>query len=220
MATTGTLTIRDTLTQAMRKAGVLSWGETLAAEDAQAARDELNLMLKGWQNKGYNLWTKTAGSLALTTAASYTLDPVRPLKILSARFKRTDGSEIQMERLTRDEYDRLTLKTTVGIPTQFYYDRQREAARLYVWPVLGAASGQTIEFTYERETDDITSLDAELDVPSEWFDAVIYNLAARIAETVPMDQPPMLFQRAQMLLNEALAFDREGSVYFAGEYAE
>lgn len=218
MATTGTLTIRETVTQAARKAGILAFGESLATEDAQAMLEELNLMLKSWQNKGYNLWDKTSGSLALTTAASYTLSPARPLRILSARFKR-NGTEMPMCRMMREEYDNLPRKDTTGTPTQFYYDRQREAALLYVWPVLATASGETIEYTYEREAEDVTDLNETLDVPGEWFEAVIYNLAARLAETIPMNQPPLLFQRAQLLLNEALAFDREESIFFAGDRA-
>ena len=216
MAVTGTKTVNKIVTYALRKAGVAAWNETPASDDASAAMDELNLMLKGWQNKGYNLWTKTGGSLALTTAASYTLSPVRPLRILSARLKRS-GTETPMYEMTRQEYDELPNKTSTGLPTQFYYDRQREAAKLYVWPVLSTAAGETVEYTYERELEDIAALSDTIDVPGEWWDAVVYNLAARIAETVGLPRPPTLIMRAAELLREAGAFDREESVYFVGD---
>lgn len=219
MATTDVKTVRQVVTQAMRKSGILAFGEDAESDDADAVRDELEIMLKGWQNAGYNLWTKTAMSLTLTTAAAYTLDPVRPLRILSARLKR-NGTEIPMEQMTRDEYDSLPVKTTTGQPTQFYYDRQREAARFYVWPVLSSASGETVEITYDRELEDIASLSDAIDVPGEWLDAVVYNLAARIGETVPSERTPAIMARARQLLSDAMGFDREGSVYFAGPWAE
>lgn len=219
MATTDVKTVRQVVTQAMRKSGILAFGEDAESDDADAVRDELEIMLKGWQNAGYNLWTKAAMSLTLTTAAAYTLDPVRPLRILSARLKR-NGTEIPMEQMTRDEYDSLPVKTTTGQPTQFYYDRQREAARLYVWPVLSSASGETVEITYDRELEDIANLSDAIDVPGEWLDAVVYNLAARIGETVPSERTPAVTARARQLLSDAMGFDREGSVYFAGPWAE
>jgi len=219
MATTDVKTVRQIITQALRKAGIVAFGDDAEAEEAEAARDELELMLKGWQNKGYNLWTKTAMSMPLTTAAAHTLTPVRPLRILSARFKRS-GTETPMESMTRDEYDNLPVKSSTGQPTQFYYDRQREAAVFYVWPIMASVSGETLEITYDREVDDVSDIGAEIDVPGEWWDAVVYSLAARMNETVPTNQGTLIAARAEQLLTEAGAFDREGSVYFAGPWAE
>lgn len=217
MAVTGTKTYRQIVTRALRKARIIGIGDLPEAEEAQEALDELNDMLKGWQASGYNVFTKTSGTLTLTTATSYTLDPVRPLRILTARLKR-QGTELTMRRMTRDEYDVLPNKDATGTPTQFYYDRQREAARLYIWPGLNVESGETIEYTYEREIEDATDLNAEIDAPAEWYDAIVYQLAARLSETVPVsNQPPTLVPRAEELLRQALAFDQEESVFF-GEY--
>jgi len=222
MATTDTLTVREVITRALRKAGICGIGDDPSADDAEAARQELDMMLKSWQNMGYNLWTKTSLSHTLTTAAAQTLDPVRPLRILSCRYRATaNGTELIMSPMMRDEYDSLPNKTTTGTPTQFHYDRQREAARLYVWPVIASATGQTLEITYDRELEDIASLNDVLDMPSEWYQAVVYNLAALMMETVPVRmQDQRVTARAQLLLRDAGAFDREASVFFAGEYGE
>ncbi len=120
MAVTLTKTNRDIVTEALRKSSVLGWGENATASDAEAALDELNLMLKAWQNMGYNLWTTTYGTLALTTDASYTLTPERPLQIISARFKESaTSSELIMQEMTREEYDDLPLKSATGTRTTF-----------------------------------------------------------------------------------------------------
>lgn len=220
MAVTGTKTVRAMCTNALRKAQVVGMSDTPSGEDMAEAVDLLNMMLKAWQMSQYNIWTYTSGSLTLTTALSYTLDPVRPMQIITARLKQ-GGIELPMQSMTRQEYDNLPQKTSTGLPTQFYYDRQREAAKLYVWPVLATAAGETIEYTYEREFEDVTDPDDVLDVPGEWWEACLYGLSARVAESYMMLAPlSMLAPRAQSTLVAALQFDREGSVYFAGPYAD
>lgn len=219
--TTATFTVAEIVTAALRKVGVVSKDEDASEADIAEAVKTLNWMLKGWQSKEWLTWTYTRGTLTLTTAASYTLDPVRPIRILNARLKR-NGIETPMVRMTREDYDTLPVKTTTGLPTQFYYDRQKEAALLYVWPVLSVANGETIEFSYERELADITAGTDVLDMPVEWHEAVIYNLASRLTEDYP-DCPPSVAQkvdaRAMMLLDDLLAEDREGSVTFVPDWS-
>ena len=218
MATTGTETVRNIVTDALRKAQFVGIAAAPSASQADMARRELNRMLKSWQNKGYNLWTKTSGSHTLITGRVQTLDPVRPLRILSMRYK-SGGVEMPMLQMTRDEYDELPIKTTSGTPTQFYYDRQREAARLYIWPSLVSVNGETLEYTYEREMEDVADLDDAIDVPGEWWDAVVYNLACRVMETAGLQTATSqaLYGRASAELQAALAFDREDSVFIGND---
>lgn len=210
--TTATQTANAIATAALRKIGVIAIGQPATAEEMDVALKALDRMLKSWQAEGYNLWTKASQTVTLTTALSYTLNPVRPLRILSCRFKRTTGVELPMTEMTRDEYDTLPVKTTTGTPTMFHYNRQREAATLLIWPRLATAAGETLEITFEREIDDVVAGSA-LDVPGEWYDAVVYGLAARLTDDF-MAQAPQVVARAEQLLSRALAFDREGSVYF------
>lgn len=218
MAVTQTFTVSEIATAALRKIGVVSQDEEATTYDQNTALLSLNLMLKGWQNRRYLTWTYTSGTLTLTTAASYTLSPVRPVRIVNARFK-SGSIETPMFEMTRDEYDSIPQKSSTGQPTQFYYDRQREDALFYVWPVLATAAGETIEYTYEREIEDITSWSQTVDLPVEWMEAAVYNLASRLTEDYPDANPNTAAKvdaRAMMLLDDALANDREESVYFAG----
>lgn len=214
MAVTGTKSVRDICQSALWKIGVIDNATAASADEFARAAEDLNDMLKAWQAKRYNLWTSSTQSVTLTTAASYTLDPVRPLSIESVRLKRS-GTEMPMQSLTREEYDTLPVKTTTGTPTTYYYNRQREAAVLYIWPVLAVASGETLEITYTRELEDVSGATAAdiIDVPAEWYEAVIYNLADRLADTFMIDAPKISL-RAATALRDALAFDREESVYF------
>ncbi len=211
MAVTATDTARDLIGDALRKIGVVAIDEPMNADQAAAGLRALNRMLKSWQNKGFCTWAKASQSVALTTDSSFRLNPARPLEILSCRFTQ-NGVERPMLSFTRDEYDSLPVKTSQGTPTTFHYDRQREDARLYVWPVMASVNGETLEITYTRELED-TTLDAPVDVPGEWYDAVVYGLAARLADDYTVAAGNVI-ARAEAELRDALAFDREGSVWF------
>ena len=172
MAVTGTQTVRDIITDALLDLEVGSIGDEADATLAAHAVRVLNRVMKAWQlDDAAPSFLKASQSLPLTTAASYTLSPERPIRILSARFKRS-GTEIPMIRLTRDDYDNLPVKTTTGTPTQFYYDRQKEDALFYVWPVLATAAGETVEITYEREFKDV-EINDNIDLPGEWWDVAV-----------------------------------------------
>ena len=216
MAVTETFTVGEIVDAALRKIGVVAIDEAASADDTAAAVSSLNWMLKGWQRKKWLTWTYASGSLALTTAASYALAPVRPIRILNARLKQSSGIEIPMVRLTRDEYDTLPDKTTTGIPTQFHYDRQRETAQFIIWPVLSAPSGETVEYTYEREIEDISGTPDTLDIPVEWAECVIYSLASRLADDYALNVPKV-DARAAQLFEELMAEDREESVFLGCE---
>jgi len=217
MATTATKTVRDMVTRALRLARVTAVDEDPTAADADQAMDMLNSMIKGWQNEGHSLWYRSSMTLAMDgdPATSYTLPPARPLEIHSARWKGTaTGSEIPMLPLTRDEYDELPNKSTTGTPTQYHYDRQRENARFYIWPILSAASATaSILITYTREAEDITSLSDVLEMPGEWWETTAYALASRLNDIYGQAVPSVI-QRAEILEDKAFAFDREGSVFF------
>jgi len=212
MATTGTYTTRDLVEDALRKIGVVAIDDPMTADESAHSLRALDRLIKSWQNREYSLWLNATQTLTLTTSASYTLSPVRPLRILNARLVRS-GIETPMQELTREEYDDLPLKSATGVPTPFYYDRQREASLFYVWPVLAAANGETIKITYEREFEDQTDLTAVPDVPGEWWDAVVYGLAARLADDYGKNVPNVV-ARAEEELRLALSADREGSIYF------
>jgi hypothetical protein len=215
MAVTGTLTVLDIVTDAMLDLEVGAIGQEAESVVSAHAVRTLNRVMKAWQlDDAAPSFLKTSYTLTLTTAASYSLVPERPIRILSARLKRS-GVEIPMIRLTRDEYDNLPVKTTTGIPTQFYYDRQKEDALFYIWPVLSVATGETVEITYEREFEDV-SIGDNIDLPGEWWDVAVLQLASRLVhahgseaakQSVPM--------RAEIALNKALGASVDGeSVYW------
>jgi hypothetical protein len=204
--------IRDLIEDAYRKLGVVAEDEAMTPDQAKTGLRELNRMVRSWQNDGFNLWTVETYSLTLTTAASYTLT-VRPMRVNSARLKMS-GIETPMQSMTRDEYDEIPDKASTGLPTSYHFSRRRDTAVVYVWPLLAAADGETVEITYQRELEENDDLSDDPDSPVEWGNAIVYNLAVQLADN---HEKPAPTEMAAYYLGQALAADREGSVFFFGE---
>lgn len=195
MAVTATATVRDIITDAYLDIRVGQIGSPVDATRAALGVRHLNRIMKSWQLlDDAPDFLKSSLSVALTTAASYSMAPQRPIRLLSVRLRR-NGIDLPMQRMTRDDYGMMPDKATTGTPTQFYYDRQREAALIYVWPVLSPVGGETLEISYEREFDDV-DINATIDLPVEWYDAAVRQLAARLGPAFGVDGMQGLADRA------------------------
>ena len=209
------LTSRELVTFALRKLNIVNAIENPVAQDMRDSIQALNLMLKGLQLVAPNLWRQTFGNVTLlANTSSYVVTP-RPFRIHEMRYRDSAGRDIPMYELTREEYVELPLKSSTGIPTSYYIDYQRSAVTVYVWPVLASISSpaETLQFTYQRVFEDIDSANNDIDIPQEYFEVVGYMLADRLAETFSI-AAPAVSKRAAMLMQDAMAADRESVVRF------
>lgn len=207
------------VTQAFKKLRRVGVGQSATADMVSDGIVVLNDMIKSWQKYEW-LWNLQEGSATLVAdQANYTLSP-RPYRVVSVRFDDQD-TEIPMIPLTREEYFDLPVKTTQGIPTQYYVDYQRDSAVMYVWPVMSSVDDETINYTYRELLDDIDATTDNIDFRQEHYELVVYNLAARLADDYGRADVPTnrVIARAEMLLDEARDDDREEEIRFvAGWY--
>lgn len=128
-------------------------------------------------------------------------------------------NEIVMARLNRDSYSNLPNKTFTGKPLQFWLDRTLNEPVMYIWPVPNAsqALGQVVTYV-KRYIMDVGTLTQEIEVPQRWYEAIVYLLAARMAEELPQVEPgyvQVLDQKALRALSEAEMEERDNSpIYF------
>jgi len=219
MAVTATETVRDIITDALLDLEAVQMGQSIPAKQADHAKRTLNRLMKSWQlMDGTPAFLKASMTVPVQASASRSLEavdrPERPIRLLSVRYD-NGTSELPMIELTRDEYDELPNKDATGTPTQFYYDRQKQDALFYVWPVPSSASGN-YQITYEREFEDVSSLNDVIDLPAEWYDAAVKQLAARLAPAYGSEAAKgRLPAEAAYALNLALAHGMAGeSVHF------
>lgn len=173
------------------------------------------------QTAGEWTWTDIDGSLA--SQYFRVLAPGGLLDQDSVLVANTPN-EIVMARLNRDSYANLPNKTFTGKPLQFWLDRTLNEPVMYIWPVPNPsqALGQVVTYV-KRYIMDVGSLTQEIEVPQRWYEAIVYALAARLAEELPQVDPamlPVLDQKALRALSEAEMEERDNSpIYFTPNIA-
>lgn len=184
MATSGSTNFAMTAAEMIEKAFLvakITWpGASPTHAESEGARLDLNLRLKTLSAKEH-LWLLTEGSQALTAStASYAIAAAR--RMLSVR-RRASSIDTPMCELARAEYYDLPTKAATGTPVNWYFDPQRSTRSLYVWPTATAAvaASTVLHFTYLRVIEDIDALENDPDIPQEWLEAIIYDLAVCLA---------------------------------------
>ena len=230
MSTTFSITRDDIIKSSLRKIGVVAQGELPTTDQITEASFALNLLVKSWEADGMPLWALRTTPVPLTVGVnSYeigigkTVNTDKPLKVFQA-WNRVSGSsvDIPMRILTRQEYNILGNKTSTGNPIQIFYEPLKDYGILHVFstPYSTSVSNNQIYIVYQRPYDDFNASTDVPDFPQEWYDAVVYGLAVRLAPEygVPIDQRQVLGREAADIKMAALSFGtEEGSLYFQRE---
>ncbi len=189
---TYTLGLNEIIEEALDVIGVGSEGELITADMYARGKRSLNLMLKTW-NAQDDLWRRTLVSVPMVAGvAQYALAP-KPMRVLSARRKQAVGGyETPMTEWSRQEYlDQPSKTQSPSTPVNFYYDPQRDDGLLYVWPAPSVAVAPTItvELDVLRPMFIMDSSADTLDLPEEWQETVVMNLASRLMMKYPVNDP-------------------------------
>ena len=178
MATSGSrnfnLDVGEVIEEAYERCGL----EVRTGYDARTARRSLNLMFADWANRGLNLWTVKQGTITLTQgqAQETLLDDV--VDLLDVVVRR-DGTDFEVERISRGEYATLPNKTTQGRTSQYWLDRQIDPV-INLWAVPENSTDQLIYY-YVRRIEDADSLVNTTDMPFRFFPCMVAGLAYYIA---------------------------------------
>jgi len=233
MTTSGTTTFsvnRDDLIKgALRKIGVVAQGETPTTDQTTEAAFALNLLVKSWAADGMPLWALrttpiplVAGKCDYTIGVGKDINTDKPLKVIQAWNRTTGNIDIPMRLITKQEYNILGNKKTSGRPIQIYFDVGLNYSTVHVFPTPAAADvlESTVYIVYQRPYEDFNISTDTPDFPQEWYDAVLYGLAIRLAPEygVPLDQRQLLGREAADIKLAALSFgNEEGSIFFGIE---
>ena len=293
------LTALQLITKSFQKLGVRAAETPLESFEIQDGLDDLNLMLKSWQQQGLHLWLEEEGIIfldvgkesyllgpsgdeattiddfiATTTSAAEAADQTvigvadstgmlasdnvgirlddgtrhwttifsvdnstqitivtklpsvsasgstvftytnliqRPLRISSSRRK-THGSdnEIPVWSWSRNEYFNQVNKASSGTVVNAYYQPKLTNGRYYVWQTAASANDY-LRISFERPIEDVDLATETLDIPIEWYETVIYNLALRLTDAyrVPDGKRNGIAAAAGQLLEDSLGWDEE-----------
>lgn len=207
--------------QAIRLAGGIGTWETPNALEQTQTRLVLNTMIKAFHSTGMPLWSIkeigfttsafTNGKL-IVGAVSPGNGITAPLKILQA-WRRSQEIDVELLQYTNIDYNNLSNKFTTGTPTGYTYQVFENIGNLIIWPLPDAATLATTSIFIRAQFpfEDNVSGTETLDFPSYWEEAIVYNLALRIAPRygAPIFLINHLKEMAVFTKKEAESFDTE-----------
>lgn len=152
----------------------------------------------------------TSGAIVLV----YQTKLVRPLGVISARrYNLASGIDTPISLFDRVEYQELPNKTSSGVVNAVFYDRRGGAnatGYLYTWQP-NSSPEYCLKMTVARPIQDFSAAGNDADLPQEWIEAIVWNLAANLA--IEYDAPDSklirLQNKAAQLLSEVNWFEKE-----------
>jgi len=200
MATSGSrdfnIDVAEIIEEAYERCGL----EVRTGYDAKTARRSLNLMFAEWANRGLNLWTVEQEVLTLTQGQAQETLGADVVDILEMALRR-DGTDIEMERISRSDYLDFPNKTTQGRPSQFYFDRSVEPV-INLWQTPENSTDQLV-FYYVRRIEDADQLTETTGIPFRFYPCMVAGLAYYLSMKRAPDRLQLLkavyeeeFQRA------------------------
>jgi|TARA_R110000868_G_scaffold138289_1_gene352205 hypothetical protein len=168
------LSIAEIIEEAYERCGL----EVRTGYDAETARRSLNLMFADWSNRGVNLWTVRSATQALTQGTSaYTLNK-HTVDILQIVLNR-DGTDYEMDQISRANYATIPDKTTQGRPSQYYFERKISPI-INVW-ATPENSTDTLTYYYIQQMEDADYLYNNVEAPLRFYPCMVAGLAYYMA---------------------------------------
>ena len=211
MAVSGTYNFNLDIDEVIQEPTEMIGGENTLGHEPASARRSINLMLKDWQNRGILLWSTSVSSVtvaASVTAYSLHASTVDALEVVLGR----DDTDIQLTRISPEEYLLIPNKTQTGRPMQYSIRRGVDNPTMSVWPIP-ENSTDILKMEIISELQDVDkSAGQNADLPKRFLPPLTCGLAYYMS----MKRPGVEGQRMQMLksnyeelLARAMLEDRE-----------
>ncbi len=188
---TAGFTVRDLIRVSLKNLGVLATGENPTAQEQDDAFWSLNGMLDQWSTETLFIYSITqevftfiSGTQVYSMGPGGTFDTARPTRFegMMVRVNPNTNSQIDIpiNPLTAKEWTAISVKnTTSSWPTHYYADMNAQFVNLYFWPVPN--EDQAVFIMSWKPLSAFTSVDQLIQLPPGFNDALMYNLAVRLA---------------------------------------
>jgi hypothetical protein len=177
----------DIINAALRAMEVIGAGETASSEDLTNCAQALNIICKAYANKGLPLWCiQDIAVPFIQGQASYVVGPdavpatPRPVRVLQAYLRRSDGTDVPLTIISREEYNNLSSKSMQAQTTQLYYDAQLGNGVVTVYGVPPDSTG-TLHLLAQRQVQDFNLGTDNPDFPQEAYQMLKWKLIDEIA---------------------------------------
>jgi hypothetical protein len=214
MATSGTYDFNLDIDEVIQEAMEMIGGESTLGHEPASARRSINLMLKDWQNRGVLLWSTSVSNVTVAAStASYDLSSstIDALEVVINR----DDTDLQLERISPEEYLLIPNKTQKGRPSQYSIRKKRDKPVLSLWP-LPDNSTDILKLEVISELEDVNkSAIQNADIHKSFLPCLTSGLAYNMSmkrPNVPMERINMLKINYEEKLALAMLNNRERAV--------
>jgi len=207
--------VQDLIKASMRKIGVLSSGETPESARLTEALGALQVMLRSWASKRILVFGSTKESFTLVSGKnSYTwgvsgdITTTRPHQILGAFVRDSGGMDYPVGIISEGIYRSIQVKTITGRPCYLFYHPLYPQSVIYLYPTPQDAETMWIDslkpFT---ETSSFSLVTDTIAFPLNYEEALVYNLAIRIAPEFGAIVPAETVAIARSSFNDLVALN-------------
>lgn len=189
------------MTYAYKDAQKLPSGGTLSATQQSEGLDRLNDIINYLSTKGLKLWLETETPVTLTaTKQMYSIYPggdipiARPMRVKEAAYWDAYNNVRSLTVLSREEWTRLSNRTTQGSVNQYFVEKLYDRLNLYLYntPDTTAATG-SVKIVLANFATTPASVGLATNFPPEWFICLRWTLA----DDLTTGSPPEVVQRCQ-----------------------
>jgi len=134
MASSGSYNFSMDIDEVIQEASEMIGGEQTLGNEPKSARRSINLILQDWQNRGVMLWSVDTSTVSVTTSVSSYAFSDATVDVLEAVHSR-DNRDIQLERISMEEYLKIPNKSQKGRTTQYAIRNGRDNITMHLWPI-------------------------------------------------------------------------------------
>ncbi len=174
---------------ALRSIGAIATGETPTDAEMQDGLEALQFMFRSWSAKNIRLYYTEQDTVSLSGTETYTIgdggtiNTVRPSSIRGARI-----SNGIVKIIDEAMYRHQRASQSVGTVEYLWYNPEYPLGILNFWPL----DSETVYLDSLKELTDPTDLTSSVAFPTEYDDAIKWNLAVRLAPEYGKEASPTI----------------------------
>ena len=212
--------VSSLLQAALRKIGALEIGATTSPEKLADGLSALQSMLRAWGIADNNVFAVvkesfnlTAGKVSYTWGVGGDIATLRPNQILGAYVVDSAGMSHPVDVIPRGVYDIIANKAIESRPYDLYLNPTYPLATMYLYPTPNIVEALHID-SYKPfvEVDSFADIGDTISFPGYYEEAVIYNLAIRLAPEYVREVSSEVAIVAKASLTELKSFNASSRV--------
>lgn len=205
-------TVSDLILSALKIANVIGEGQPASAETINDSFFSLNRMLAQWSKQRWLVYVLNTYSITSTNKIFYTVGPggdfdipIRPNRIESAYFRQSIGEDPYSVDYpltiieAREDYNNIRTKMLNSFPEYAFYESDWPLGNLYLWPIPTVQ--YSVFISVMQPLGGYANLAVSSNLPPEYEDAIVSNLACRLCILFSLPIPRDLSQWAKVTLS-------------------